>query len=101
LTAAIAKSGANVLSVDWREDLESLRNTIGPGIALQGNVDPTVLLGPPEEVQRVTLETAQALGGVGHILNLGHGILQQTPVEHAQLFVETGQRAGLQMAHGA
>jgi uroporphyrinogen decarboxylase len=41
----------------------------------------------------MTLETARALGGVGHILNLGHGILQHTPVEHAQLFIETGQQA--------
>jgi uroporphyrinogen decarboxylase len=58
-------------------------------------VDPAVLFGPPEKIRRVTLDTAAALGGVGHILNLGHGILQGTPVENAQLFIETGQQAEL------
>jgi uroporphyrinogen decarboxylase len=78
--------------VDWRIDLQQARATLGPGIALQGNVDPAVLFGPAETIRTVTTEAAQALGGVGHILNLGHGILQGTPVESAQLFVETGQR---------
>ena len=92
LLAAAGRSGADVLSVDWRIDLQQARATLGPGIALQGNVDPAVLFGPVETIQTMTTEAAQALGGVGHILNLGHGILQGTPVESAQLFVETGQR---------
>jgi uroporphyrinogen decarboxylase len=93
LMAAASKSGADVLSVDWRVDLRELRKTLGPEIALQGNVDPAVLFGPPSEVSRVTMECVASLGGSGHILNLGHGILQNTPVENAQLFVETGQKA--------
>jgi uroporphyrinogen decarboxylase len=93
LLPAAARSGANVLSVDWRVDLGELRRSLGPRIALQGNVDPAVLFCAPKEIRRMTLETARALGGVGHILNLGHGILQHTPVEHAQLFIETGQQA--------
>jgi len=93
LLPAAARSGANVLSVDWRVDLGKIRGSLGPQIALQGNVDPTVLLGPAEKIREVTLDTINTLAGRGHILNLGHGILPNTPVEHAQLFVETGQQA--------
>lgn len=95
LLPAIARSGADVLSVDWRVNLREARETLGARIALQGNVDPAVLFGPPEKIRQATLEAAGSLGGVGHILNLGHGILPGTPVENAQLFIETGQRAEL------
>ncbi len=101
LFPAVARSGADVLSVDWRMDLSELRAELGLRIALQGNVDPAVLLGPAEDIRRVTSETVAALGGAGHILNMGHGILPQTPVENAQLFVQTGQRALLQEAKPA
>ncbi|HET8923909.1 MAG TPA: uroporphyrinogen decarboxylase [Candidatus Acidoferrum sp.] len=90
---AIAQSGANALSVDWRVDLTEIRASLSPRIALQGNVDPAVLLGPPEKIREETLGTISALGGRGHILNLGHGILQNTPVENAKLFIETAQSA--------
>jgi uroporphyrinogen decarboxylase len=95
LLSAIARSGADVLSVDWRINLREARESLGPRIALQGNVDPAVLFGPPEKIRQATLEAAAALGGVGHILNLGHGILPGTPIENAQLFIETGQKAEL------
>jgi uroporphyrinogen decarboxylase len=74
-------------------DLADVRKAVGPKIALQGNVDPAVLLGPPEKIREATLGAIGSLHGHGHILNLGHGILQNTPVENAQLFIETGQRA--------
>jgi uroporphyrinogen decarboxylase len=92
LLAAAAESGANVLSVDWRMDLATVREQVG-GVALQGNVDPCVLLGPEEGVRRAAREAIEKTGGVGHILNLGHGILQQTPVENARAFVNAGQNA--------
>jgi len=98
LLPAVARSGADVLSVDWRVDLAELRKMAGPKIALQGNLDPAVLLGPPEKIRSETLSTLLSLAGKGHILNLGHGILQQTPVENAQLFVQTGQQAVIQDA---
>ena len=101
LLPAVARTGANVLSVDWRVDMHALREKLGAHIALQGNVDPAVLLGPPEEIRRATQEAMSALGGTGHILNLGHGILQHTPVENAQLFIETGQQSLLQEAKPA
>jgi uroporphyrinogen decarboxylase len=93
LMPAVARAGASVLSVDWRADLAALRKTLGPKIALQGNVDPAILLGPPEKIREATQAAVAALGGRGHILNLGHGIMKQTPVENARLFIETGQRS--------
>ena len=98
LLHAVAQSGASVLSVDWRVDLTEIRKSVGSKIALQGNVDPAVLLGPAEKIRGVTEDTARSLGGQGHILNLGHGILQNTSVENAKLFVETGQQASFQDA---
>lgn len=92
LLLAAADSGADVLSVDWRVDLRELRKTLGPRIALQGNVDPAVLFAPENVIARVTNDALAGLGGVGHILNLGHGILPDTPIENAKLFIETGQR---------
>ncbi len=93
LLTAAAESGANVLSVDWRVDLATVRELVGPRIALQGNVDPCLLLGPEEGVRRAAREAVESTGGIGHILNLGHGILQQTPVENARAFVQAGQAA--------
>jgi uroporphyrinogen decarboxylase len=101
LLPAIAHSGADVLSVDWRINLREAREMLGPRTALQGNVDPAVLFGPPENIRKATLDAAGALGGVGHILNLGHGILPGTPVENALLFIETGQKAELPEAKPA
>jgi uroporphyrinogen decarboxylase len=93
LLTAAAESGATVLSVDWRVDLATVREQIGTRIALQGNVDPDVLLGPEESVRQAAREAVEKTGGIGHILNLGHGILQQTPVENARAFVSAGQSA--------
>jgi uroporphyrinogen decarboxylase len=95
LMSAVARAGADVLSVDWRVDLGKLRRLLGPGVALQGNLDPAILFSTPEKIRKATLDTVATLGGVGHILNLGHGILQHTPVENAKLFIETGQQAVL------
>jgi uroporphyrinogen decarboxylase len=95
LLEAAAESGASVLSVDWREDLAALRDKIGNRIGLQGNVDPCVLLGPAKGIRSAAREAIESTGGVGHILNLGHGILQQTPVENAREFVQAGQSAAV------
>jgi uroporphyrinogen decarboxylase len=95
LLPAIVKAGANVLSVDWRVSLGELRKFAGPGVALQGNLDPAVLFAPKDKIRQTTLDIVGELAGLGHILNLGHGILQNTPVENAQLFIHTGQQAAL------
>jgi uroporphyrinogen decarboxylase len=92
LLPAIPESGADVLSCDWRVNLAELRIAVGPKIALQGNLDPAVLFAPQEHIQKTTKEILGQLGGVAHILNLGHGILPATPVENAQTFISTGQQ---------
>ncbi|MFI5098167.1 MAG: uroporphyrinogen decarboxylase [Candidatus Acidiferrales bacterium] len=101
LLPAIVRAGANVLSVDWRIPLAKVRELAGPHVAVQGNLDPAVLFAPPEKIRQSTMELAIELGGRGHILNLGHGILQHTPVENAQLFIHTGQQAALPEAQPA
>jgi uroporphyrinogen decarboxylase len=93
LVAQLAQSGANVISVDWRTDLAATRKRLGPHIALQGNTDPEILLGPEEAVRAAATSAVQQTGGVGHILNLGHGILPTTPVANARAFVEAGKAA--------
>jgi len=90
---SMAKSGANVLSVDWNTDLAEARQTLGRKVALQGNVDPSKLLGPVDEIRRAAREAIEKTGGAGHILNLGHGILPNTPVESTRAFVEAGKTA--------
>ena len=92
---SMAQSGATVLSVDWRVDLAEARRRLGPAIALQGNVDPYALLGPREGIEGAARVAIQKTGGVGHILNLGHGLLPATPLEHARAFVHAGQMAAL------
>lgn len=101
LLPSVVKSGADVLSVDWRVPLHELRALAGPRVALQGNLDPAILFGPQEKIRDATLGLVAELQGRGHIVNLGHGILQHTPVENAQLFIDTCQRAIIQDAKPA
>jgi len=93
ILGAMARTGADVLSVDWKTDLAEARRELGGSVALQGNVEPSILLGPAETIQSAAEEAVEKTGGVGHILNLGHGILPNTPVEHARAFVKAGQTA--------
>ncbi len=88
---SLARSGADVLSVDWNTDLAEARRRLGKRVALQGNVDPSILLGPVDEIRRAVREAIEKTGGAGHILNLGHGILPNTPVESARAFVQAGK----------
>jgi uroporphyrinogen decarboxylase len=90
---SMAKSGADVLSVDWNTDLAEARRKLGRRVALQGNVDPSILLGPEEGIRRAVREAIEKTGGAGHILNLGHGILPTTPVDSARAFVQAGKAA--------
>jgi uroporphyrinogen decarboxylase len=85
LLEAMRESGADVLSIDWRTPLGEARRRL-PGMPLQGNLDPGLLLGTPEEVSRRTLATIRETGGVGHIVNLGHGVLPGSRLECVEAF---------------
>jgi uroporphyrinogen decarboxylase len=89
----MAATAAGVLSVDWNTDLADARRKLGDRVALQGNVDPSILLGEENEVRLAARDAVEKTGGLGHILNLGHGILPNTPVSNAKAFVEAGQTA--------
>jgi len=91
LVECLGRSGASVISVDWRTDLSEARTILGPGVALQGNVDPSIMLGSEEDVRSAAAAAVSKTGGIGHILNLGHGILPTTPVANAKAFVRAGQ----------
>jgi uroporphyrinogen decarboxylase len=93
LLESLAQSGADVVSVDWRTDLAEARQTLGRNVALQGNVDPAILLGEESAVRQAARAAVEKTGAVGHILNLGHGILPTTPVANAKAFVEAGKAA--------
>ena len=88
---SMAKSGADVLSVDWNTDLAEARRILGRKVALQGNVNPAILLGTEVGIREAACEAVEKTGGLGHILSLGHGILPNTPVKNARAFVEAGQ----------
>jgi uroporphyrinogen decarboxylase len=93
----MAKSGADVLSVDWRIDLGEARRRVGDKVALQGNLDPCELLGTPETIAESVKEILKKGGVRGHIMNLGHGILPMVPVENARAFIEAA-KAGIKEA---
>lgn len=89
LLPLLAETDCAVVGVDWRIGLADAWREIGHQKAVQGNLDPTILLSDPEEIRRhVQFVLDQAENRPGHIFNLGHGVLPQTPVEHAMAVVE-------------
>ncbi len=83
------ESGAAVLSVDWITPLTDVEKRVGNHVTLQGNLDPTLLYASPEVVQQRVHNLLQDLDRPsGHIVNLGHGILPETPVENVKALVE-------------
>ena len=87
---AIASTGPDVVSLDWRVPLDTGWARVGHERGIQGNLDPAVLLGPPELVRERAREVLRRAGGTpGHIFNLGHGVLPSTPLENLQLLVDT------------
>lgn len=89
LLRLMKKAGGDVIGVDWRVNLQEAWKQIGYDIGIQGNLDPAVLLGPVDlikkEVKRIL---RQAEGRPGHIFNLGHGVLPQTPVDNVKILID-------------
>jgi uroporphyrinogen decarboxylase len=89
LLPLLKAAGGDVIGVDWRTDLAAAWNQLGVDVAVQGNLDPVILFAPVPQIKK---QAARILDGVkgkpGHIFNLGHGILQHTPVEHVAALVD-------------
>ena len=85
----MAATGCNALGVDWTLDLSSARALVGDHIALQGNLDPAALHASPEAIRREVGRVLASHGpGPGHIFNLGHGIVPETPMEHVEAVID-------------
>jgi len=91
---SLAGIGAYAVGLDWTVDLDAARRRVGGRVALQGNLDPAVLLTDPVTVERATRAVVAAAGPApGHVFNLGHGIVPATPPEHVAVLVDTVHRA--------
>ena len=84
----MAKSGAAALGVDWTCSARNARYLSGGKITLQGNFDPSRLLSPPSEIKKMVRQMIDEFGKDNYIVNLGHGILPNIPIENAGAFVE-------------
>jgi uroporphyrinogen decarboxylase len=87
----IQEAGGDVIGVDWRIDLAEAWRMLGPGVAVQGNLDPVALFAPWPELKRRAqgvIDSAASTGWHGHIFNLGHGILPETPVDNVRRLVD-------------
>jgi uroporphyrinogen decarboxylase len=95
LLPLLAEAGGHVIGVDWRIRLDDAWRAIGEGRGVQGNLDPLVLLSEPDEIRRRAKDVLdQAAGRPGHIFNLGHGVMPQTPVENVIALVEAVHELG-------
>ena len=84
----MANSKASALGVDWTVSPKIARELTHNKITLQGNMDPSRLLSPPAEIKRIVNEMIRGFGKDKYIVNLGHGILPNIPVENAKAFID-------------
>jgi len=85
----LKEAGGTVQSVDWRIPLGKAWERFGMDTAIQGNLEPIALMAPPDLLERKVREILDQVDGrPGHIFNLGHGFLPQTPVESVKAVVE-------------
>ena len=89
LLELMKEAGGTVMGVDWRISLKEARSRLGSNTPVQGNLDPVALFAPPSYLEeKVDQVLEQADGCPGHVFNLGHGILPETPVENVEAVVE-------------
>ncbi|AFY49708.1 uroporphyrinogen decarboxylase [Nostoc sp. PCC 7524] len=88
----MAKSGADIVTVDWTVDMADARARLGKHVKVQGNLDPGVLYGSKQFIRDRIIDTVRKAGNWGHILNLGHGVLPDTPEENVAFFFETAKQ---------
>jgi uroporphyrinogen decarboxylase len=85
----LANSGADVVSIDWTHNIGQVRKQIGDKVALQGNMDPTVLYGSHDTIKREAVKVLESYGsGSGHVFNLGHGILPDISPANTRALVD-------------
>lgn len=90
---AMAETGCDALGLDWTTDIADARRRVGHKVALQGNMDPSMLYAPPARIEEEVATILAGFGqGEGHVFNTGHGIHQDVPPEHAGVFVEAVHR---------
>ena len=90
---AQAEIGADTLGLDWTVDIGAARQRVGNKVALQGNLDPAILLSTPEAIEKEVANILASYGhGAGHVFNLGHGITQWTPPENATAMLDAVRR---------
>lgn len=90
LLPQLRAAGSDVVGLDWRVDVADAWNALGPGVAVQGNLDPVRLLGDAAGVRDAARAIlARVAGRAGHIFNLGHGVLPNTPVDNVLALVDT------------
>ncbi len=86
---AMAGSGADGLGLDWTQDIGDARRRVGDRVALQGNLDPSVLYAAPATIRRHVAGVLEGYGhGTGHVFNLGHGVHPEIPPDHVEAMIE-------------
>jgi uroporphyrinogen decarboxylase len=83
----VAKVGADVYGIDWRLPIDEARARLGGAAAVQGNLDPSLLLGPVSVLEKRAVDVVRRGGKHGHVFNLGHGITPDVPVDNVAALV--------------
>ena len=89
----MATCSADVVGLDWSMDIARSRAALGPDRVVQGNVDPMVLFGSEAVITAEVERVLSAAGPTGHILNVGHGVVQGTPEQSVALFCDLARRS--------
>jgi uroporphyrinogen decarboxylase len=90
-------AGSDALGLDWQTDIGMAKQKVGHEVALQGNLDPAILLSKPEAIEQEVKRILDGYGhATGHIFNLGHGITEHTPPENVEVMLKTVREYSLQ-----